>query len=453
MGSPAHNHLAGRTAKLHGLVHDGDSVSADTPGSLYCYPFRTFPSLHTRTRNFAIAGATINVGSNNNILNRLPIVASLRPKVVTIGIGGNDLGDSTTYPATSDWLAALWNYTDTVKARLPGVKIGAATLMNRGDVPTLTARRAAANAGILAGVGTHIDAVFDFGNHPIMGLDATVNDPFYFQGDTIHPTEAGQAIMDELYRPVAMQLLGMKNPWANYDSSVAGTNPHGLTQFTHYWDAGDENTVMGASVCSQIDDQIGSLNIRSTTGIKAPLTRSDGNRVNGLNALTCHQLGTMKSTNTVVLTDDFHVFFAMYHENNIVSTYYLTLGEYTAGAVRISLLNNTTQLSVSTSGVGGSTITGSTGVPSGPVLYEIIGNKTAGYLKLMKNGVQVGSNGAYTTGWGGNPITVQLFQTTGGPSASDAQGRFMALGIAASELTGTTLTNTRDFIRNRFAIY
>jgi hypothetical protein len=430
---------------LSGLCHDGDSISASA-AALFCFPTRHAPRVRGRANNLAIAGATIATGTNN-ILNRINSVVELRPAVVTILIGTNDLADTVTYPATSDWLTALWNYCDLLKRRLPGVKIAVGTLMNRGDNATFTTRRPTANTGIIAGIGTHIDAVFDFAADATMGTDAVASNTALFNADKIHPLSVGQGYLDEIYRATVNTLFGIPNYFTGFTAASAGTDPHTLTgTFSHYWDPGDETTMLGGSMAEQINDQIGSCHINTVNTNKFPQSKTTQLRVNGLNTLYGHSASQMKSGTQITIPNNFHCFFCFYHDVPQVTTgYLLSLGDYTNGTPRISLFTGASQPQINSAGVGGVSITGSGGLATGtPVLYEIIGS--GANLKLMKNGSQIGTSAAWT-GWGALPVNVAFF-TFGG--AVGGCGRLLACGIADSELTGTTLTNTQSYFHTRW---
>jgi hypothetical protein len=67
---------------------------------------------------------------------------------------------------------------------------------------TFNARRAIVNSAFRTSwVGVHADAIADFAADPTMGPDAAASNTTYY-ADGVHPTAAGQAILETIIRPV-----------------------------------------------------------------------------------------------------------------------------------------------------------------------------------------------------------------------------------------------------------
>lgn len=182
--------LGDSTAKGYGSVHGG------YVDRLHARLQETVPAL--TLRNFAENGAT----SSDVLARQLPKLASLRPTLVTIGIGVNDL--------TRQLGPAVFerNLTAIVEgARRTGAAV---VLVNLPDVslapavpPFLRApfvEKVRAYNAVVARVATnHRVSLVDLFRHSREHLP---QHPEYFAPDGFHPSDAGQASWAELMWPV-----------------------------------------------------------------------------------------------------------------------------------------------------------------------------------------------------------------------------------------------------------
>lgn len=148
----------------------------------------------------AVSGSAVNWPGNPSysLTYRLQEDLALRPAVVTVLIGANDLAGGA-YATTQAWLNDLWAYTALVKSS--GARVMVGTILPQCGFPNSAehnSRRAAANAAIRAAVGNQIDAVIDFAADAVIGPDAAACDTSLYY-DRLHPTEAGQQRMAMIY--------------------------------------------------------------------------------------------------------------------------------------------------------------------------------------------------------------------------------------------------------------
>ena len=187
-------------ASTRWLVTAGDSISANTGN---------YPSLFMRNAspaavgvNFAATGYQIGnvaaqAGAMIAMLGQSAPVDG--PRILTCLLGANDLQ----FPASraqvdSMFLDPYAAFCDSMRAAGFKVAIGTALPGTRRNVNT---NREYANPVIRSWVGSHVDAVFDFAADPVMGPDAAALNPAWYP-DGIHPSAAGQAVLETLYRPV-----------------------------------------------------------------------------------------------------------------------------------------------------------------------------------------------------------------------------------------------------------
>lgn len=150
----------------------------------------------------------------NSLWARLDADLALKPTHMTVLIGGNDMTgwrdtrDNNADP--TDWLNHLFAYTDVLRSN--GIKVAVATLLPKcvRDNPTFDGlykiRRAAANDGIRAAVGHHIDVVIDFAADPRVGDEEDAcNVELYSDG--VHATSKAHAMLAEVYSPAVEALL------------------------------------------------------------------------------------------------------------------------------------------------------------------------------------------------------------------------------------------------------
>lgn len=188
------------TTALKGVVAEGDSISVFWGGNYT----GIFAAAHPKIAftGLAVGGAGISdVGGGNGLVQRLPKLIALKPAVVTILIGANDLPGKR-YASTWAWLDALWAYVAEVKATGAKVIVGTVLPICLPQYPDLTAsqkeRRAVANDAIRAEVGKRIDGVFDLARDPTVGNDEAACDTTIYS-DGLHPTAKGQEAIAKVY--------------------------------------------------------------------------------------------------------------------------------------------------------------------------------------------------------------------------------------------------------------
>ena len=175
------------------LWAEGDSITAENPSYL---------SLYTANANpvpigglGAISGTTI-----SEVLNRLPKALACKPADVNASskfiyslMTTNGL---TTVGASTAYITTLQNIC--TQLRNAGWIVALMTLTPRADA-TYNTNRAAINTAIRTWVGTYCDIVVDFAADATMGPDAAASNLTYYR-DGIHPTAAGHAILETIYR-------------------------------------------------------------------------------------------------------------------------------------------------------------------------------------------------------------------------------------------------------------
>ena len=178
---------------------EGDSITA----ALNAYPFIFGPNASPTVfgADVAVGGSTLaNLNSRAAALDAtLPTNRTGRKFILSVLIGANDLGS---YSSAANYITDLAAYCDARRAA--GWLLVVCTLLpraNGGDSATFNTRRAVVNPAILTWVGTHADAVSDFAGNATMGPDAAASDTTYYS-DGLHPTAAGQAILETVIRPV-----------------------------------------------------------------------------------------------------------------------------------------------------------------------------------------------------------------------------------------------------------
>lgn len=161
------------------VVSEGDSISVFWGGNHTGIYAASRPTI--QFKGLAVGGSGI-----DSLKARQAAVLALKPSVVSVFIGANDLASAWQYPATGDWLNALFSYTDTLRRN--GSKVVVATVLPQTSAAH-NARRAEANAAIRAAVTSHrIDGVIDFAADPVMGAEAAAGDKSLYQ-DGLHPTD------------------------------------------------------------------------------------------------------------------------------------------------------------------------------------------------------------------------------------------------------------------------
>ena len=199
---------------LKGVLSEGDSISYFWGGSHTGIYAAARPSL-------LYYGKAIGGSGLNDVVARFDVEAILKPAVVTVMIGANDVlsvgAAGSSYATAQDYLNALFAYA--AKWRATGAKVIVGTILGQcqaGNPNNVNGRtntnRVPVNAGIRAAVGTKIDAVYDFAADPVMGTDAAACDTTLFV-DGVHPTNGvagldGQERLAPIYATAVDAVLG-----------------------------------------------------------------------------------------------------------------------------------------------------------------------------------------------------------------------------------------------------
>lgn len=174
------------------IVSEGDSISVFWGGNHTGMYAAAHPDV--TVHGHAVGGSGI-----NDLNGRLEKATALKPSVVTVLIGANDLSGK---PDSGVWLTALWDYVAGIRATGAKVAVGTILPICLPESPDYTTRHKAmrpdANAGIRAAVGTHIDAVMDYAADPTIGPDAAACDPKLYP-DGLHPAGPAQERMFLVY--------------------------------------------------------------------------------------------------------------------------------------------------------------------------------------------------------------------------------------------------------------
>lgn len=184
-----------------GVLDEGDSISVFWAGNHTGIYAAAHPTVSYNGK--AVGGSTIATMNS-----RFAVDSALRPRLVTVLIGANDL---TSYATTNDWLNALWAYTAQWKAL--GAKVVVGTVLPQCNNAAHNARRVAANAAIRAAVGNQFDAVADYAADPVMGPDAAACNTSLYK-DGLHPTDYqtpddGQHKIEAIYARTVDAVLGI----------------------------------------------------------------------------------------------------------------------------------------------------------------------------------------------------------------------------------------------------
>jgi lysophospholipase L1-like esterase len=179
------------------LTAQGDSIQLNASGGPAQYAVNNG---EVTVVNRAQGGAFL-----SNVTAQLATVIADNPKVVTIGIGTNDLptGDLTAWLATYDAHAA--------SLRAAGIRVVPILIIPKVH-PTNQAgfntARATVNTHLKAGVGTKFDAVIDYSSSTCFDADADAASTTCYNVDGIHPNGTGYAAMVPIYDAVVDALLG-----------------------------------------------------------------------------------------------------------------------------------------------------------------------------------------------------------------------------------------------------
>jgi hypothetical protein len=183
------------------LVTEGDSI---TGGFGYSYPYLFGPNASPALYgvDYAVSGSgipTLNARAAQ-IDGIIPPNATGRKFILSVLIGANDLSTGYSGPGgtgVSGWLADLGTYLDARRAA--GWKVVLCTVLPQ-TAAGFNAARNTANTTLRTWVGTHADALADFAADPTMGPDSAASDTSLY-ADGTHPTNAGQVILESVFRP------------------------------------------------------------------------------------------------------------------------------------------------------------------------------------------------------------------------------------------------------------
>lgn len=182
---------------LKGVLSEGDSISYYWAGSHTGIYAASRPTVQFWGK--AVGGSVL-----NDVVARFDAEVDLKPAVVTLMIGANDVlsvgAIGSPYATAQDYLNALFAYA--AKWRATGAKVIVGTILGQcqvGNPNNVNGRtntnRVPVNAGIRAAVGTKIDGVYDFAADPVMGTDAAACDTTLFV-DGVHPTAGVSGVLD-----------------------------------------------------------------------------------------------------------------------------------------------------------------------------------------------------------------------------------------------------------------
>lgn len=186
------------------LVQEGDSITAVTSSpQSYSYRYAANQSPKVVGKNIATGGSAVSTaeGRAAALDQVIPPNKGSRKFILSVAVGTNDLMSLGTTP----YLTALASYLD--DRRAAGWYVVLCTLLPRNQAG-FAAARATANAEMRLWTtngsivpGQHCDAIVDFDTEATMGSDATATNVTYYS-DGLHPTDAGHALLEPVYRAV-----------------------------------------------------------------------------------------------------------------------------------------------------------------------------------------------------------------------------------------------------------
>lgn len=184
------------------LFIEGDSITANSSA---CYPFVFLNGNDSPVcwgSNWAVPGSTVaNVSARAATLDAsLPTNKKGRKFILSLLIGANDLGSYAT--GAAGYITDLRAYCSARAAAGWTVTLG--TILPKEGEATHNSRRATVNADIranptaygLAGTG----AIFDFAADASMGPDSSRASNPTLWDDGVHPSAAGQLVLEPIYR-------------------------------------------------------------------------------------------------------------------------------------------------------------------------------------------------------------------------------------------------------------
>lgn len=193
----AYDHFAGNittamdtTTRVY--VAEGDSITEAT-GS-YAYLFGANASPAVIGSNKAVSGSTLASLNSRAATVDLAIASTAQDHILSVLIGANDLAGYS--GGAAQYITDLAAYCDARRAA--GWQVVICTILPTTNA-THNTRRATVNAAIAGWVGVHADAIADFAANGTMGDDADASNLTYYS-DGVHPTAAGQAVLEPILR-------------------------------------------------------------------------------------------------------------------------------------------------------------------------------------------------------------------------------------------------------------
>nr|WP_246848159.1 DUF1996 domain-containing protein [Sphingomonas beigongshangi] len=251
-------------AALAGILAEGDSISIDWGGSYVGIGKSLRPALAITGK--AVGGSRItDTAGGNGLVQRFAADKALKPAVVTIFIGANDLGDGS-YDTPQAWLDALWAYVAGWKAT--GAKVAVATVLPQCNYDRHNQRRAIVNPAIRAAVGSKIDGVLDFAADDALGPDAAACDKSLYK-DGLHPTDGGTDLSGGEGRLARIYIAGLD---ALSSPAAAVAQPAAVTPIASNFDrsplivTGYDHGLPGHLPPSMSPDVVGAFRFICTAG-------------------------------------------------------------------------------------------------------------------------------------------------------------------------------------------
>jgi lysophospholipase L1-like esterase len=209
----------------------GDSITAGLGvSSPYCSLLSLNNQPNYSVANWGISGIRVQA-MNASEKNRAALYcgSDQGPSAAIVFAGTNDFLDPAQTAASV--MANLGGEIQTLKTA--GCRVFVGTMISRtgtdGAGATYDSAKDAYDGLILTSAKAYgADAIIDFAANPLLGADGATSNTTYFQGDAIHPTQAGQ----QLLANAASNAL-------NYYFGFNQTNPHVVTAATYTMQAGD----------------------------------------------------------------------------------------------------------------------------------------------------------------------------------------------------------------------
>lgn len=192
----------------------GDSIARNgvglAAGDGWCW--KILPNLRavdsgTEECNVAVVGSGVGLSTYTPLA---PFYSPLRRNNLSIlATGTNDLANGNSTSFTTSGL-----YSICAAARADGWKVALATVLPRNGLfgagvtqASFAAARAIVNADIRANWASHADALADVAAITNLGADGDTTNTTYYQVDQVHPTAAGHALMEPVYRAAALSMM------------------------------------------------------------------------------------------------------------------------------------------------------------------------------------------------------------------------------------------------------